>query len=120
KSILIVEDDEANSLYLNEILSGYDLVIFNAFNGEEALQLINDNPNVDLVLMDIRLPDTNGLILTRLIKVSRPQTVVVAQTAYASHEDVEECLRAGCNDYIAKPINERKLFDLIRHYLESN
>jgi PAS domain S-box-containing protein len=120
KTLLIVEDDEANSAYLNEILSDFGLTILNAFNGEEALQLFNDRPDINIVLMDIRLPDTNGLTLTRIFKKDRPEINIIAQTAYAAPEDIEECFSAGCDDYVSKPINKKKLLLLLSRFLSNS
>lgn len=105
KVILIVEDDEANAKYLKYALADKGAEILIAYNGHEVLSLVKDHPNINLILMDIRLPDTNGLILTKLIKKNNPKIGVIAQTAYASSKDIEDCLSAGCNDYISKPIN---------------
>lgn len=120
KTLLIVEDDEANSAYLNEILSGLGLDIVNAYNGEEALQIFNDRADIDLVLMDIRLPDTNGLTLTRIFKKDKSETPIIAQTAYAAPEDIQECIAAGCDEYISKPINKKKLIMLISRFLDNS
>jgi CheY-like chemotaxis protein len=120
KTILIVEDDEANSVYLKEVLSGKGLRVFNAYSGKEALQIYKKNPNLDLILMDIRLPDTNGLNLTRIIKKNNPRIVVIAQTAYAATTDMQDCLDAGCNDYLSKPISYEKLILLLDQYLNKN
>jgi len=120
KTILIVEDDDANSTYLNEVLSDFGLNILNAFDGEEALNLFHDHPDIYLILMDIRLPGINGLNLTKIIKKERPATIVIAQTAYASKEDIDECLMAGCNNYISKPLNKKKLITLLSGFLDIN
>jgi PAS domain S-box-containing protein len=120
KTILIVEDDKPNSEYIKLLISGKGLRILKAYNGEEALQIFKDNPNIDLVLMDIRLPDTNGLDVTKIIKKINPKIIVIAQTAYAFSSDIQECYDAGCSDYISKPINAQKLIILIDYYLKVN
>lgn len=116
KTILIVEDDAMNSLYLKELFEATGAKLLTAYSGHEALEVFNDNPQINLVLMDIRLPDNNGLKVTRLIKKKEPKVIVIAQTAYATTLDIKECLDAGCNDYISKPINPQKLTDLINKY----
>jgi signal transduction histidine kinase/DNA-binding response OmpR family regulator len=117
KTMLVVEDDETNAMYLNEIFRKTGVQILNAYTGAEALDIYEKNPRINLVLMDIRLPDTNGLHLTRLFKNRNPYLIIIAQTAYASNVDIQDCLDAGCNDYISKPILSERLFELIDKYL---
>lgn len=117
KAILIVEDDQPNAIYLKELLNGHDIKLFLAGSGHEALEIIDQNPEINMVLMDIRLPDNNGLTITRSLKQSKPKMIIIAQTAYALANDIKECLAAGCDDYISKPINSQKLFELLNKYL---
>jgi len=119
KIILIVEDNDANSEYFKVLLTGKYFQVLMAYTGEEALQVLKNNPKIDLVLMDIRLPDTSGLNITRMIKKINPKIIVIAQTAYAFSNDRQDCLDAGCSDYISKPINSQKLITLIDYYLGS-
>lgn len=113
KTILIVEDDEANTEYIKELLSYTSVVTFNAYTGKETLQMVELNPKFDLILMDIQLPDTNGLNLTKTILQKFPTIKIIAQTAYASAQDEQDCINAGCNSYISKPIIRDKLFTII-------
>ena len=117
KAILIVEDDQPNAMYLKELLNGHDIKLFLAGSGHEALEIIGQNPEINMVLMDVRLPDSNGLTITRSLKQTKPKMIIIAQTAYASVNDIKECLDAGCDDYISKPINSQKLFELLNKYL---
>ncbi len=117
KAILIVEDDKPNARYLKELLDGHGIKLFNTYSGNEALEIVADNPEINLVLMDIRLPDNNGLNITRLLKAKKPGLIIIAQTAYASVNDIKECMDAGCNDYISKPIDSQKLFKIMNNYL---
>jgi len=119
KTILLVEDDEPNMEYLKEVLLKSGVKILTAYTGDEALQTVNTNPQINLVLMDIRLPDSNGLILTRIIKETNPEMIVIAQTAYAAPNDIKNCMDAGCNAYIAKPINRDKLLALVGQFLNA-
>ena len=116
--MLIVEDDELNLIYLKEIFVNTGIKTLNAFTGKETLKIIDENLDIDLVLMDIRLPDTNGLILTKIIRKSHPRIKIVAQTAYATSTDMQDCIDAGCHDYISKPINYQKLFSIIGSLLK--
>ncbi len=120
KTILVVEDDEANSLYLQLLFAGTGIKIISAFNGKEAMELYTENPQIDLVLMDIRLPDDNGFNLTRLIKEKDPTLIIIAQTAYASTNDSLDCRNAGCDDYISKPIDSDLLLTMMDRYLSAN
>jgi CheY-like chemotaxis protein/two-component sensor histidine kinase len=117
KTVLLVEDDESNTIYLTEVLAQKGLTLLNAYTGKDALQIFKNNPNIDLILMDIRLPDINGLIVTRKIKKKNPDVVIIAQTAYATPKDIKDCLKAGCNDYLSKPIMYEKMILLLDQYL---
>ena len=88
-----------------------------ARNGNQALQLFHENPTIEVVLMDVQLPDINGLQLTRIMKKENPKLIVIAQTAYASSIDTEKSIDAGCSDYISKPLNSPKLLAIISKYL---
>jgi CheY-like chemotaxis protein len=120
KTILISEDVEYNFRYLEIILSkNLDVKIIWAKNGREAVDLCINNPGIDLVLMDIQLPEMNGLDATRLIKKSFPGLPVIAQTAYVTPEDINACLDAGCVDVLPKPINKSVLLQVIRKHIRS-
>ncbi len=118
KVILIAEDVEWNYHYLEILLStiaGADVLW--AKNGTEAVSLCKDHPEIDLVLMDIQMPEMDGYEATKLIKNLRPDMLVIAQSAYASYDEKEKSLLAGCVDFLAKPISKKQLFDNIRHVL---
>jgi PAS domain S-box-containing protein len=117
KTVLVVEDDYANALFLQEILSGLGFKLLNAYTGNEALDLLQKHSEVALILMDIRLPDINGLELTRRIKKSNPNIVIIAQTAYATPDDIIDCIKAGCSDYVSKPISNNKMLEITTKYL---
>ena len=104
--ILVAEDDEPNFLFLKTLLKrrGYDVIW--ASNGNEAVSLCHDHPEISLVLMDIRMPEMDGLSATRLIKSAMPELPVIAVTAFAMSGDEQKAIEAGCDDYIPKPINE--------------
>ena len=117
KVILIVEDDETSSELLKEIFEETGAEIINAYNGLEALSEFQKRPKIDLILLDIRLPDLNGLDLARQMKELRPEIPIIAQTAYASESDHNDCLLAGCDGYVPKPIQQSKLFEAIAQTL---
>jgi signal transduction histidine kinase len=116
KTVLIVEDDNYNAEYLKEILSSTGLNILHTEFGIDAVTIAL-NQKVDLVLMDIRLPDIDGLSATKQIRGQNQSLKIIAQTAYASHIERQKTLEAGCNDYISKPINKELLLDMISKHL---
>jgi PAS domain S-box-containing protein len=116
-TILVVEDEEINWFYLYEILRKKTRPI-NAVSGAQALEMLKSNPDIEIVLMDIKLPDINGLELTRIIKSLNPEIKVIAQTAFALSGDREKALEAGCSEYISKPVNKDALLDLIATFSE--
>lgn len=120
KTLLIVEDNDASKELLKEILASTGLTCLYAGNGEQALLIFRHTPGIDMVLMDIRLPDTNGLELTRIMKKEKPDVVIIAQTANASQDDMQQCLDAGCNEFMPKPIHIAKLLGFLRRYLAVN
>ena len=112
-TILIAEDDNLNFLLLQKIMQLKNFNIIRAVNGQEAVDICINNSNVDLVLMDIKMPVMNGFEALEKIKAIRPELIVVAQTAYSSSDDEERIFKAGFYGYITKPINREKLFAII-------
>ena len=111
--VLVVEDDEVNYLFLETILSKSNIRTLRAINGIEAVDMCTNNPDIRLVLMDIKLPFMNGYEATKRIKKIKPDLPVIAQTAYAMHEDRNKAFEAGCDGYISKPIITAELLKLI-------
>jgi CheY-like chemotaxis protein len=117
KKILIVEDDFSSKLYLNKILEKSGAVIFNAADGKEALDTVQKNADIDLILMDIQLPLLDGYACTKILRESGNKMVIIAQTAYALTGDQESLISMGFNDYLIKPISQKQLIDKISSYL---
>ncbi len=113
---LVAEDEEINYLYIKEILEENNIHTIHAFTGTEAVNQCKINPDIDVVLMDIKMPGLNGFEATKQIKKLRPELPVIAQTAYAMSEDREKALNAGCDDYISKPIAYDELMVIIQKY----
>ncbi len=114
-SILIVEDDEVSYLFLKEILENHGAKIIYAENGVKAIDEIKSNRNIiDIILMDIKMPKLNGYEATKQIKEINPNIYIIAQTAFATDNDRQNALQAGCDDYISKPINKDLLIEKIR------
>ena len=110
--VLVAEDDEDSFLYLEALLKKRVKVLDRAADGLEAIKMAIGN-KYDLILMDIKMPEVNGLDATRHIKLKKPHAIIVAQTAYALPEEKKTALRAGCDDYITKPVKKEVLFDFI-------
>lgn len=89
-----------------------------AYNGIDALDLFNSHPDIDLVLMDIKMPGMSGYEVTRKMKAIRPNIPVIAQTAYALEGDRELSLEAGCDEYIKKPIKKENLYNLMEGFFK--
>ncbi|MCW0482416.1 response regulator [Gaoshiqia sediminis] len=115
--ILIAEDVESNYLYLNAVLSKINAQIYWAKNGQEAVDIFRQENNIDLILMDLQMPEMNGYEATRLIKGEYPEIPIIAQTAFAMSDDREKALDAGCDDYLAKPIKSKDLLNIVEKYL---
>lgn len=118
RSILIVEDDKVCFSYLDVLLRPTQATILHAEEGQQAINLCQDHPEIEVVLMDVRLPGMNGLDATRQITSIRKDLPVIAQTAYATDDDQQAAISAGCWDFIAKPIRANEMLQLIRKYLE--
>ena len=116
KTLLLVEDDPFNALYIKEILTDTGLKVSYAENGHEAVQ-IAVSQTIDLVLMDIRLPDMDGYKAIHQIKQQRPNLRIIAQTAYATLEDKQKAFDAGCIDYISKPLNRELFLSMLKKHL---
>lgn len=119
KKILIVDDDMRNIFSLSSALSDKNITIYEAENGCEALKRLNEFPDIDLVLMDIMMPEMDGYEAMRRIRADSRfvNLPIIALTAKAMKGDREECLKAGANDYIPKPVDMEKLFSLLRVWL---
>jgi len=111
KKILIVEDDLSSRLYLNKILEKTGAIILNAGDGQDAVNVTQKNPDIDIVLMDIQLPVMDGYLAMSKIREIRKDIIVIAQTAYALLGDKEKILNAGFNDYVIKPILSQNLVE---------
>ncbi len=116
--LLIVEDDLYNSEFLKEILSDSGFDVIHTEYGKEAVQ-ISLNQNIDIILMDIRLPDLDGYEALKLIRLHKPYLKIIAQTAYAANEDRKKALDAGFNDYISKPVKRELLLKLLKKQLNA-
>jgi len=112
--ILIAEDEEVSAEYLTTIVREFGKDIINVQNGEDAVKACKNNQDIDLVLMDIRMPLMDGCEATRQIRKFNKEVIIIAQTAYALSGDRKKAIEAGCNDYITKPIEKEKFIKKIQ------
>lgn len=118
KTLLLVEDEDVNYLYIHELLKTTGVNLVRVVTGEEALTICRSMQQIDLILMDMRLPGINGFDATRLIKRIRQDIPIVAQTAYAMENEKKQCLDAGCDHYMTKPFDQEILFGVLNDYLQ--
>ena len=116
-AILIIEDEEFNYDLPQFILTGLNVRIYWAKTADEGMKYFKEKA-IDLVLMDVKLPDKNGYQLTREFKSMDSSVPVIAQTSYALAGDREKAIEAGCDDYLAKPIRKAKLLETVKPYLQ--
>jgi PAS domain S-box-containing protein len=115
-NVLIAEDDDSAFFYFQELLKKKCNKIYHAKSGEEAVDLCKNNASINLVLMDIKMPDIDGFEATRRIRKFNKEIIIIGQTAYALVGDKQKVLDAGCNDYITKPIDKNLLLTILAKY----
>ncbi len=120
KTILIAEDDEANVLLLKKALEKTHAEIIHAENGKDAIKFFKNNPDIDIILMDIRMPIMDGIEATNQIKQIDKNIPIIVQTAFTMSSEKEKSFKAGCDDYISKPINIKELYATVCKYIEKN
>ena len=113
KSILIVDDDARNRFALVSYLDGMDMTIHTAESGFDAIELLEEKAHIDIILMDMMMPEMDGYEATGKIKSnsSTAHIPVIALTAKAMKGDREKCLEAGASEYVSKPVNMKELFE---------
>jgi CheY-like chemotaxis protein len=119
KKVLLVDDDSRNVFALTVMLDDKGMEVLTAENGIEALEILKQSPDVDIVLMDIMMPELDGYETMRQIRVQPlfRKLPIIALTAKAMKEDKAKCIEAGANDYLAKPVDPCKLLSLMRVWL---
>jgi CheY-like chemotaxis protein len=119
RQVLVVDDDVRNIFALTSVLENHDMEVLSATNGRQAINIIEDTPDLSIVLMDIMMPEMDGYETMREIRNDpRFRTLpILALTAKAMKGDREKCLQAGASDYIAKPVNTDQLLSLLRVWL---
>ena len=117
--MLIVDDDMRNIFALSTVLEEHDMVIVSADNGRDAIRMLQDEPDVDIVLMDIMMPEMDGMETMREIrKIPQLKNLpIVAVTAKAMKGDREKCIEAGAWDYLSKPVDTEQMLAVLRAWL---
>lgn len=122
KKVLIADDDMRNIYSLSNILESYNMQVITAYDGRQALEQLEAHPDTQLVLMDIMMPQMDGIEATKAIRAMPKfrNLPIIAVTAKAMPGDKEQCLKAGVSDYLSKPIDVNKLVSLLRVWLYEN
>ncbi|NJB37726.1 PAS domain S-box protein [Croceivirga sp. JEA036] len=118
--ILIAEDEEINYFFLNTYIKKIkeaQLTVIRARDGEEAVEFCKEHPEIDLILMDVKMPIMDGLEATEIIKKMRPDLPIVVQTAFSLEEDKAKAFEAGCDGFLSKPIDKNLLKDVLQEKL---
>lgn len=118
KVIVIAEDELINFLFLKAVLKPTKAKIIWTKTGRETINICKSN-KINMVLMDLKMPDINGLDATKAIKKDFPNIIIIAQTAYAMEEDKQASLKAGCDDYVSKPIRPDNLLTIMENLFEN-
>jgi len=121
KTVLAIEDNKVNMLLVSRVVEAEGYELLRAEDGPQALELLEE-VSPDLILLDVNIPGINGLDLARMIKddAKLSSIPVVATTANVLVGDKERCLEAGCDEYLPKPLDIRRLREVMHHYLDNN
>ena len=117
KTILVAEDEPANVVYIEEVLKITKAKVLKAMNGKEAVEIFEKNNDIDIVIMDIKMPEMDGYEATKQIKKLNKDIPVISQTAYAMPGDIDKGLDSGMNDYLIKPVKPKLLLSVLNKHL---
>jgi len=117
KTILVAEDEPANYIYIEEVLKITKARVLKAMNGKEAVEIFKKNKNIDIIIMDIKMPEMDGYEATRRIKKINQDIPIVSQSAYAMPGDIDKGLDSGMNDYLIKPVKPKVLLSILNKHL---
>lgn len=117
KKLLLVDDDASSRELVIRILGKTGIKIITAVEGDAAVSLCLAHKDIDIVLMDLKMPKLNGFNATISIKKTSPDLPIIAYTAYAMNGDKERAIHVGCDDYLTKPLNKKELFRILARYL---
>jgi CheY-like chemotaxis protein/anti-sigma regulatory factor (Ser/Thr protein kinase) len=116
--ILIAEDDDKSEMLIRITIKKFCREILTAATGTKTVELCRNHPDIDLILMDVKMPEMNGYEATKQIRKFNKDVVIVAQTAYALTGEREIIMQSGCNDYVAKPFKPETLMALLKKYFQ--
>ena len=116
--VLIAEDDHISNLYISKLIKSFGKEIIRVSSGLDAVEACKNNPDIDLILMDVQMPELDGYEATRLIRTFNQHVVIFVQTAMGLTGEREKAILAGCNDYLAKPISVNEFTKLMKSYFE--
>jgi PAS domain S-box len=119
KKCLLVDDNKDVLIYLNRILMDSGIKVFMARSGPEAIEIINTTPDLDVVLLDMQMPEMNGIEATKLIRKIRKDLPIIAQTAFIFEDDKDIILEAGCDACLIKPIRKEHLLSIMSSFIKS-
>jgi CheY-like chemotaxis protein len=119
RKVLIVDDDIRNIFSLTGVLEQHDIEVLHAENGRDGIELLNRNPDIDMVLMDVMMPDMDGYETMRQIRTNElfRKLPMIAITAKAMKGDREKCIEAGASEYISKPVDVDQMVSMMRVWL---
>lgn len=117
ETILVIDDHESSFVLISELFAEYNIRVDYKNSGQNGIEYVEKNPSVSLIFMDIHMPYLNGVETMKLIKAKYPHIPIIAQTAFALKEDRQKYIRAGFNDYVAKPLNKTDLIQVFKRYL---
>ncbi len=115
-TLLVAEDEEYNMMYLLELFSSTNIHVLEASNGQVAIEIVQKHNEIDLVLMDIKMPVLNGYEAMNAIKKLRPNIPIIALSAFAMKSEKQAAINEGFDSYITKPINKKLLFEKIKEF----
>lgn len=118
--VLIADDDEMSASYLEILVSPFSNEVLVANNGLKAIELCFENSDIDLILMDMKMPIIDGYEAVRKIREFNKNVVIIAQTAYGFIADRQKAFDAGTNDYLPKPIYRKELLEILKKYFGVN
>ena len=114
--ILIAEDDEISKLFINKVVQPFSKETLNVSNGAEVVAACSNNPDIDLILMDIKMPIMDGYEATQEIRKFNKEVIIIAQSAYGLSHDIQKAINVGCNDHISKPIDKHEFLTLLQKH----
>jgi len=118
KVVLVVEDNQISYKLIHAVLSQVKTNVVHAINGKKAIEACASGAHIDLVLMDMQMPEVDGIEATRRIKQILPDLPIVATTANTYQETAQACKEAGCDGFLTKPLQFRKMFELMQSLFE--